>query len=101
MWRIGSARKYADSLESLKQRVVAAEWEMDDAPTGHKRQSKAGTSPRTLDPQDPPDAEPLPRRRSERLARKTRTMDLNDSDSEDGSAVEDIDQPPTGGSRAF
>ena len=38
VWRIGSARTYGDSLESLKQRVAAAEREMDDAPTGRKRQ---------------------------------------------------------------
>ena len=56
--------------------------------------SKAGTSRGTVDPQDTPDAEPLPRRRSERLARKTRTMDLDDSDSEDGSDVEDVAHPP-------
>ena len=112
VWRIGRARTTADSLESLKQRVAAAEREMDDVLTGRKRQStvaaareaedtavgrkwstKAGPSRGLTNPLDPLDAEPPPQRRSERLARRERTMDLDDSDSANESSDGDGDHP--------
>ena len=94
IWHIGRERTTADSLESLKQRVAAAAREVEDASTGRKRLTKAGLSHGTPLPQDPLDTEPPPRRRSERLAHRERAMDLDDSDSVDGSADGNGGPPP-------
>ena len=68
IWRIGRERTPADSLESLKQRVAAAARKVEEAPIGRGRSTQAGPSRGTPIPQDFLEAEPLPRRRSERLA---------------------------------
>ena len=100
IWRIGRERTPADSLESLKQRVAAAARNVEEEPTGRRRSTQAGPSRGTPIPQDFLEAEPLPRRRSERLARRERAMDLDDSDSEkeldDGHG--DHPPPPAGAS---
>ena len=74
--------------------MAAAAREVEDASTGRKRLTKAGPSRGPPPPQDPLDAKPLPRRRSERLARREYAMDLNDSDSVDESADGNGDPPP-------
>ena len=94
IWRIGRARTTSDSLETLKQRVAAAARETEDAAAGRPRSTNAGPSRGSINPLDPLDADPLPRRRSARLARRERRMDIDDSDSANESADGDGDQPP-------
>ena len=95
IWRIRRERTPADSLESLRQRVAAAARDVEEASTGRKRLTKAGPSRGTPLPQDPLDAEPLPRHRSARLARRECAMDLDDSNSANGSDDGHVDHPPT------
>ena len=94
IWRIGREQTPADSLESLRQRVAAAARDDEEASTGRKRLMKAGPSRGTPLPQGPLDAEPLPRCRSARLARRECAMDLDDSDSANGSDDGHVDHPP-------
>ena len=100
IWRIGRERTPADSLESLKQRVAAAARDVAEGSTGRRRLTKTGSSRGTPLPPDILDAEPPPRRRSARLARRERAMDLDDSDSadelEDGIGEHPPPPPPDG-----
>ena len=74
--------------------MAAAAREVEDASIGRKRLTKAGPSRGPLPPQDPLDAEPPPWRWSERLARRERAMDLDDSNSVDESADGNGDHLP-------
>ena len=94
IWRIGRERTQADSLESLKQRVAAVARDVAEGFTGRRRLTKAGSSRGTPLPPDILDAEPPPRRRSARLARRERAMDLDNSDSADELADGIGDHPP-------
>ena len=94
IWRIGRARTISDSLETLKQRVAAAAREAEATGSGRPRSSTAGPSRGSMHPLDTLEADPLPRRRSARLARRERRMEIDDSDSAIESVDGDGDQPP-------
>ena len=97
IWHIGRARTTTDSLETLKQRVAAAARETKDAAAGRPRSTNAGPSRGLINLLDPLNADPLPRRRSARLAHRECRMDIDDSDLANESADGDGDQPPPGG----
>ena len=100
VWRIGKTRTDKDSLVSLRQRVAIAARESSDDPSGRTGKkgtlTKGSTSSKSPHPRGSPDIE-IPRpRRSERLARKSIQMELDESDSDDAPDAEDgsVPRPP-------
>ena len=77
--------------------MAAAARETEDAAAGRPRSTNVGPSRGSVNLLDPLDADPLPQRRSARLARWERRMDIDDSDSANESADGDGDPTPPSG----
>ena len=96
VWRIGKTRTDKDSLASLRQRVAIAARERSEEMSGRLGRRSSMTKGGGLispTPQESPDPVKVPLRRSERLARKSAQMELDDSDS-DAEHDQDAGGPP-------